>query len=170
MTIDELLSDDPRPQRVWITSRRDIARAVDLVLGGAQRIVRAMQRDLAPFELSALAAVERIERLLLAHRSARVRLLVDDVAWLDTGAARLRQLQRFLPHAIEMRIAAEDDPVGDDACLLADTRHALLLMPTAQALGDLWLNHEPHAQPWAAVFDRRWEAAAHNLPVAPLGL
>lgn len=170
MTIDELRIEDPRPQRAWVTSRHDVARAVAVVLGGARRIVRAMQRDLAPFELSTVAATDRIERFLLANRGARVRLLVDDVAWLDTAAARLRQLQRFFPHAIEMRVAAEGDPVGDDACLLADARHTLLLAPSGQGLGDLWLNHEPHAQTWAALFDRRWEAAAHNLPVAPLGL
>jgi hypothetical protein len=170
MTLDELRIDDPRPQRAWVTSRHDVPRAVALVLGGAQRAVRAMQRDLAPFELSTIAATAQIERFLLAHRSARVRLLVDDAAWLEAGAARLRQLQRFFPHAIEMRVASEDDAVGDDACLLADARHALLLTPTAQGLGDLWLNHEPHTQTWAALFDRRWEAAAHNLPVAPLGL
>ncbi len=170
MTLDELRIDDPRPQRAWIASRHDVPRAVALVLDGAQRVVRAMQRDLAPFALSTAAATDRIERFLLAQRGARVRLLVDDAAWLETGAARLRRLQRFFPHAIEMRIAAADDAVGDDACLLADVRHALLLTPTAQALGDLWLNHEPHARNWAALFDRRWEAAAHNLPVAPLGL
>lgn len=155
MTIDELRIDDPRPQRAWLTSRHDVPRAVALVLGGARRIVRAMQRDLAPFELSTIAATDRIERFLLAHRSARVRLLVDDVAWLEGHAARLRRLQRFFPHALEMRVASADDAVGDDACLLADARHALLLAPTAHGLGDLWLNHEPHAQTWAALFDRR---------------
>ncbi|MFZ5540520.1 MAG: hypothetical protein ACOY5V_12345 [Pseudomonadota bacterium] len=170
MTIDELRIDDPRPQRAWVASRRDVPRAVALVLGGAQRIVRAMHRDLAPFELSTLRATAQIERFVLADRGARVQLLVDDIAWLEAGAARLRRLQRFFPHAIQMRIAAEDDPVGDDACLLADARHALLLTPTAHGIGDLWLNHEPRAQTWAASFDRRWEAAAHNLPVAPLGL
>jgi hypothetical protein len=170
MTIDELRTDDARPQRAWVTSRRDVARAVALVLEGAQRVVRAMHRDLAPFDLSSASATERIERFVLAHRSARVRLLVDDATWLHTGAARLRRLQRFFPHAIELRVASDDDPIGDDACLLGDARHALLLAPAAHGLGDLWLNHEPHAQTWAALFDRRWDAAAHNLPVSPLGL
>ena len=170
MTIDDLRLDDPRPQRAWVTSRHELPRAVALMLDGAQRIIRAMHRDLARFELSTIAATERIERFVLAHRRARVRLLVDEVAWLETGAARLRRLQRFFPHAIEVRVASEDDAVGDDACLLADARHALLLIPTAQALGQLWVHHEPHVQTWASLFDRRWDAAAHNLPVAPLGL
>jgi uncharacterized protein YecE (DUF72 family) len=170
MTLDELRSEDPRPQRATLASSGDVSRAVALTLGLAQRTVRAMQRDLAPFALSTRAATERIERFVLAQRSARVRLLVDDVRWLESAAARLRRLQRYFPHAIEIRVASEDDPVGDDACVLADARHALVLAPTAQGLGELWLNHEPHAQQWAALFDRRWAAAAHNLPVAPLGL
>ncbi len=170
MRVDELRIDDPRPQRAWVKSRDDVACAVALVLEGTQRIVRAMQRDLAPFGLSGAAATERIERFVLAHRGARVRLLVDDAAWLHTTAARLRRLQRFFPHAIELRVASTDDPIGDDACLLGDTRHALLLAPSAHGLGDLWLNHEPHTQTWTTLFDRRWDAAAHNLPVWQLGL
>ena len=34
----------------------------------------------------------------------------------------------------------------------------------------LWLHHKPHAQPLIAAFDRRWNAAGHNLPASPLGL
>jgi hypothetical protein len=170
MTLEDLRIDDSTPQRAWITSRHEIPRAVGLVLEGAQQLVRGMHRDLSPFELSSAAAVERIERFLLAHRSARVRLLLDDVSWLESGASRLKLLHRHFSHAIEMRLASEDDPVVDDACLMADARHMLLLAPTAQGIGDIWLNNEPHVQPWVATFDRRWEAAAHNLPVAPLGL
>ena len=69
-----------------------------------------------------------------------------------------------------MRVASLDDPVGDDAALIADDTTVLDMKPTAQARGDLWLDNKPHAQPLMAAFDRRWEAAGHNLPVVPLGL
>ena len=111
-----------------------------------------------------------LSKFLLAHRSARVRLLVDDSIWLDTRAARLRALQLRFPLALELRVASNDDPVGDDALLIADDATVLDMKPTAQARGDLWLNNKPHAQPLIAAFARRWEAAAHNLPVVPLGL
>jgi hypothetical protein len=34
----------------------------------------------------------------------------------------------------------------------------------------LWLNHPMHTRTWRDVFERRWNNAGHDLPVAPLGL
>ena len=59
---------------------------------------------------------------------------------------------------------------ADDATLIADEGTVLDMRPTAQARGDLWLNNKPHAQPLIGGFERRWAAAAHNMPVVPLGL
>ena len=109
------------------------------------------------FNLSSIDATEALSRLLLGSRNARVRLLVDDPAWLDTGAARLRLLQQRFPHALELRVASQDDPVGDDAQVLADDHAALELRPTPAARGDLWLHNKPHAQTRIAAFDRRWD-------------
>jgi hypothetical protein len=136
----------------------------------ASRSVLCLHSDLSIFDLSTTEVVSRLSKFLLAHRCARARLLVDDCTWLDTRASRLRALQLRFPLALEMRVASLDDPVGDDALLIADDATVLDMKPTAQARGDLWLNYKPHAQPLIAAFARRWEAAAHNLPVVPLGL
>lgn len=170
MKPSELLLDDPAPQRVLIESRRDLLDAVDVALRVGQRSLKFLDRDLSVFDLSSIAATEALHRLLLAHCNARVRMLVDDPTWLDSRAARLRRLQREFPHALEMRVASPDDPVGDDTAVLADDHAALQLRPTPVARGDLWLHNKPHAQPLVSAFDRRWEAGAHNLPVTPLGL
>jgi hypothetical protein len=158
------------PQRALITSRAETIEATQVALGLAQRIVRCQQRDLTPFDLGSPSAEAQLRRLLLAHRQARVRLLVDDAAWLETRAPRLRALQRQFSHALELRIAAADDPVGDDAVLLVDDHVALELKPSPTARGDLWLHHPARVQPLAAAFDRRWESGGHNLAAAPLGL
>lgn len=159
-----------QPQRTLIDGRAALAQAVDAVLGRARRLVRAMDCDLAVFELSSTANVERLRALLLGNRGARVRLLVDDVRWLDAQAARLRRLQRDFPHALELRVASEADPVGDASFVLGDTHDALVLRSATYLQGELWLANDPHAQPRIAEFDRRWEQAGHNLPVSPLGL
>ncbi len=169
MTPSEL-NTDGTPQRALITSRAEAQQAIQIALGSARHLVRALHRDLSPFGLSSVATVERLQTLLLAQREARVRFLVDDPLWLDTGAARLRLLQRRFSHAIELRVASTDDPVGDDCCLIADDHSVLSLIAGRLLRGDLWLNHKPRVQPLAAAFDRRWDAAAHNLPVSPLGL
>jgi hypothetical protein len=170
MKPSEIMIDDPAPQRVLITSREELHQAVGLALRVACRTLRILHRDLAVFDLSSIDTTEAIARLLLGDRLARARMLVDDPAWLDTRAARLRLLQRRFPHALELRVASPDDPVGDDAHVLGDDHAALDLRPNPVARGDLWLHNKPHAQPRIAAFDRRWEAGSHNLPVSPLGL
>lgn len=160
----------PAPQRTLITSRAETHAAVLRTIEAATRRVLCIHADLSIFDLSRAEVVDLLAKFLLAHRSARARLLVDDAVWLDTRAARLRALQQRFPLALEMRVASIDDAVGDDAMLIADDANVLDMRPTAQALGDLWLNNKPHAQPLIAAFDRRWEAAGHNLPVVPLGL
>lgn len=170
MKPSDILLDDPSPQRVLITSRAELRDAVGVAIRVSRRTLRFMHRDLSVFDVGSVDVTEALAQLLLGHRSARVRMLVDDPAWLETRVARLRLLQQRFPHALELRVASVDDPVGDDACVLADDHAALDLRPTTTARGDLWLHNQPHAQPRIAAFDRRWEAGAHNMAVFPLGL
>jgi hypothetical protein len=170
MNPSDVRVDDPAPQRALITSREELHAAVLVALRVAKRSVRVLHRDMSVFGLSALESSDALLQLLLGHRAACVRLLVDDASWLETRAPRLRLLQRRFPHALELRVASTGDPVGDDAVLLADDHTTLELKPTPAPTGDLWLHHRPHAQPRLSSFERRWEAGGHNLPVAPLGL
>lgn len=170
MKPSEIAPDDPTPQRVLIDSREQLHEAVRVALGCGRRTVRALHRDLSVFGLSSIAATESMRQLLLGDRSARIRMLVDDAAWLETGAARLRLLQRRFPHALELRVASDADPVGEDAGVLVDDHACLEVRATRTTSGSLWLHHKPHAQPLIAAFDRRWNAAGHNLPASPLGL
>jgi hypothetical protein len=170
MTPSEVTVGDPAPRRVLIGSREELHEAVRVALGAGRRTVRALHRDLSAFDLSSIAATESLRQLLLGDRSARIRLLVDDAAWLETRAARLRLLQRRFPHALELRVASSEDPVGEDAGVFVDDHASLELRATRTTSGSLWLHHKPHAQPLIAAFDRRWNAAGHNLPASPLGL
>jgi hypothetical protein len=170
MKPSEVVIGDPAPQRVLIGSREELHEAARVALGTGRRTVRALHRDLSVFDLSSIAATDSLLHLLLGDRSARVRLLVDDAAWLETRAARLRLLQRRFPQALELRVASGEDPVGEDACVLVDDHASLELRATRTTSGSLWLHHKPHAQPLIAAFDRRWNAAGHSLPSSPLGL
>jgi hypothetical protein len=163
-------AEETRPQRVHLTSRADIVPAVVAVIGRAHRDLRCLHHDLSAFELAQPAVVEGLHAFLHASHAARARLLTDDTAWLDTHAARLKLLQRQLSHGIELRRANPDDPVGEDAALVADGSHVLVLARTAFGIGELWVNSDPRAQAVVTAFDRRWESGAHNLPVDPLGL
>lgn len=170
MKPSEVVLGDPAPQRVLIASRAELHDAVRIALRSGSRTVRALHRDLSVFDLSSLDTTDALLQLLLHDRSARIRMLVDDAAWLEHRAARLRLLQRRFPHALELRVASEEDPVGDDACIVVDDHASLELRATQSTSGSLWLHHKPHAQPLMAAFDRRWNAAGHNLPASPLGL
>jgi hypothetical protein len=166
----ELPTDEARPQRVVLQSRADIAHAVLGVLRRARRELCCLHHDLSPFELAQPATVNALYAFLHHSRMARLRVLVDETDWLDTHAARLRSLHRQLAHAIEMRRAIADDPVGEDAALIADDAHVLVLSRSAHGVGEIWFNSRPRVQPLLVGFARRWDAGAHNLPASPLGL
>ena len=158
------------PQRVLLGARDEVRAALLGVLGAAQREVRIMARDLSVFGLDQGEIVATFERLLMSNRRARVRLLADDIQWIEARAPRLKRLQRSFTHALQIRVAAHEDAVGDEACLLVDSDTSLRLEHTARARGEVWLHNETRLQPLGAIFERRWDAAAHDLAVAPLGL
>ncbi len=158
------------PQRRIIGARAELAAAVDEVLALRPRRVCICGRDAAVFALDERRVVDALEALLHADRRALVQVLVDDPQWLETRAPRLKQAQRRHPHAIELRQASTDDPVGEDLHLIADAAHSIDIRAGKLVGGDLWLNNRSRAQPLARTFERRWAAAAHNLPVSPLGL
>jgi hypothetical protein len=158
------------PQRVLLGGRDEIRAALLGVLGVAQREVRIMARDLSVFALDQREVVETFERLLVSNRRARVRLLADDSHWIEARAPRLKRLQRSFTHALQLRTAAGEDAVGDEACVLVDRDTSLRLEHTDRPRGEVWLHNETRLQPLGATFERRWDAAAHDLAVAPLGL
>lgn len=163
-------SPGPAPQRLVIAARVELATLLPTLIATAQRDVRVMAHDLTVFDLGARAAVAAIETVLLRHRQARVRLLADDPRWFEAGAPRLKRLHRSFAHALQLRLAADEDPVGDDAVVLVDGGTLLRLERTAGGIGEIWIGAAPRAQPLLAAFERRWEAAAHDLGVSPLGL
>lgn len=158
------------PVKMPLGSRAELDSAVLMVLGAARRTLRCASADLSIFGLASRAAVELMRALLLANRANTVRLLVDDPAWIEEHAARIKLLQRDFAHALQIRVADREDSVGADRVILGDDCHALQLRDAPIVHGELWLNHVAYAQPLLAAFDRRWDRAAHNLAVAPLGL
>jgi hypothetical protein len=158
------------PRLIPIDSRANLQRAVAVLLAGARRNLDWAERDLSRFNLTLRTHTEQIERMLLADRYARVRLLVDDPAWIEAQAARLRRLHRAFPHALHMRQTLPEDPVGDEAFGIVDQLHGLRLMPIEITSGELWLNDPSRSSPWRDGFDRRWENAGYNLPAFTLGL
>lgn len=150
-----------------LATRAALTAAVAQLIGLAQHTVSGADRDLAVFGLSSKATVEALQAFLLARRSARVRLLADAGHWLERDAARLRLLQQLFPAALELRLATVDDPVGEDSVLLGDDRHLLLRRGSTMRFA---LDAPLPTRAALASFERRWQAATHNLPVTTLGL
>lgn len=160
---------DP-PQRHLIGSRADLEAALLLLIGRARRQLRLAAADLSVLALGDLRPVTALRAVLAAHPSNRIHLLVDDMTWLDTRAPRLRNLQRDFSHALLIRCADAQDPVGHDVVAVGDDIDAIRLQPTVGILGEMWCHHGSFAQPLLTEFDRRWEHASHNQPSQPLGL
>jgi len=160
---------DP-PQRVPIGSRAELQAALLLLIGRTRRQLRMAAADLSVLALGDVQPVAAMRGLLLGHPGSRIRLLVDDMSWLDTRAPRLRSLQRDFSHALLIRCADFQDPVGQDVVAIGDDLDALRLQPTVGILGELWCHHGPFAQPLISEFDHRWQRALHDQPAQPLGL
>jgi hypothetical protein len=160
---------DP-PQRLLIGSRADLEAALLLLVSRARRQLRMAAADLAVLGPGGVRPVAAMRGLLTAHPDNRIHLLVDDMAWLDTRAPRLRSLQRDFSHALLIRCADAQDPVGQDVVAIGDDLDALRLQPTVGILGEMWCHNGPFAQPLISEFARRWEHASHNQPSQPLGL
>jgi len=158
------------PERRLIGSRAEMAAAMDALLALRPRMLRIASIDGSHFGLDSRRVMDALLELLRHDHQAHVRVLVDDPAWIETRAARLKLAQRRYPHAIELRVAAVDNPVGEDVIMLADRSHSIDVRAGRLVTGELWLTNAPRAQPLLAGFDRRWDTAAHNLPVSPLGL
>jgi hypothetical protein len=158
------------PVRMPIGSRAELDTAVLAVLAAARRTVRCAAADLSGFGLAGRAVIDLLRALLLADRTHSVLLLIDDPAWIETRAARLKLLQRDFAHALQIRVTDRKDAVGGDRVILGDDCHALQLRDAPIAHGEAWLNHRGYAQPLLAAFTRRWDHAAHNVAVTPLGL
>jgi hypothetical protein len=158
------------PVKMLIGSRAELNTAVLMALGAARHTVRCAAANLSIFGLAQRAAVDVLRALLLANRVNTVRLLLDDTTWIESHGGRLKLLQRDFSHALQIRIADREDAVGGDRLILGDDCHALQLRDAPIIHGELWLHHRPYAQPLLAGFDRRWDRAAHNIAVTPLGL
>jgi len=161
--------DDP-PQRLLIESRAELASALLGLIGRARRQLRLAAADLSILAPADLAPVAAMREMLLSHSACRIRVLVDDMSWLDARAPRLRNLQLDFPHALLLRCADTQDPVGEDVVAIGDDLDALRLQPTVGIVGEYWRRHGGFAQPLIAEFDRRWEHASHNQAAKPLGL
>jgi len=160
---------DP-PQRVLIGSRAELEAALLLLISRARRQLRVAAADLSVLSLGSLQPVTAMRAMLLARPGNRIHLLVDDMTWLDTRAPRLRSLQRDFSHALRIRCADAQDPVGHDVVAIGDDLDALRLQPTVGVVGEMWCHNGTFAQPLVTEFDRRWEHASHDQPSQPLGL
>lgn len=168
------MSDAAKPpgmaERVTIASHADLRVAVLGLLAQARLEVCAAHRDLALLGLGNRDLVDALRTVLARGARARVRLLADEGDWLEREAPRLRALQRDYGHALHLRLSAEAETVGDAALLIVDGRSFLQLAPTAYPRGLLALDAPAEARAVLQDFERRWEAAGHDLPAQPLGL
>jgi hypothetical protein len=158
------------PEHTPIASMADLRLAVTSLLADARFEVCVAHRDLALLGLGEREAVELLRGLLGRGPRARVRLLADQGEWLERQAPRLRALQRDYSHALHLRLSAPAEQIGEAALMVVDARSYLRLAPAAYPHGVLARETPAEARGLLEDFERRWEAAGHDLPATPLGL
>jgi hypothetical protein len=166
--MNEPVADPPRQSAIG--SRAELEAALLQLIGRARLQLRIASADLSVLALGDMRPVDAMRAMLVTHPTSRIHLLVDDMAWLDARAPRLRSLQRSFSHSLLIRRSDRQDRVGHDVVAIADDRDALRLQPTVGIRGELWCDSGTIARPLISEFDRRWERATHNQPSQPLGL
>lgn len=161
---------DAVPQRHLITSRAELAEGLVALVSLARSSMRVCAYDASVMSLDSAAMADLLRALLLSHRRASVRVLVDTTQWIETRAPRFKTLQRRYGHALQVREASPQDAVSGDMHVVVDDLHSLELKAARLTAGEIWTFSPQRAQPLAATFDRRWAAAAHDVPLVPLGL
>ncbi|MEG0821108.1 MAG: hypothetical protein RR412_05265 [Burkholderiaceae bacterium] len=170
MTLDDIDPHLASAQRARIASHAELQQAIDLLLAATRRDLRIEHHDLAALRLADSTRVEQLAKLLRSSPAAQIRLLANEIDWLETAAPRLRTLASVYSHALSMRQNTASDTVGAGATLIADDRSFVRLAATAYPMGELVLNEPASVRLLIDTFDDRWNAAGYDLPTRPLGL
>lgn len=133
------------------------------VQGGVVEIANCAERGLALFShglepalYDQLDFTDAVTRLVLAHRYARVRILLIDPSFLVQESHRLVELGRRLVSFVELRRVHREHRAREDGFLVADDHSVLHLKQATHHQGELVLNDRHLARKLLHEFDEIW--------------
>jgi len=144
-----------RVRRV-LTTTAQVQAAVIEVADRAERSLALFSHGLEPALYDQLDFIDAVTRLVLAHRYARVRILLIDPTYLVQETHRLVELGRRLVSFVEFRRVHRDHRQREDGFLIADDHSLLHLAQATHHYGAVSLNDRHMASKFLREFDEIW--------------
>jgi hypothetical protein len=144
--------------------------AIALTLAGAQRELRVFDRDLTHMGLEERAEIDLLSRFLAAGRDRQLRVVVHDLAPLQSRLPRLLALMRDHAQQVEVRVTPAHLHHLADCWLLADGSSGTIRFHADQARGKLVAAIPAEIKPWWQRADSLGAESESCVPWAVAGL
>jgi len=148
----------PEPLQV-LTTLEDVRAANRRALSMAQRLVSIYTSDLEPKLYEHQPFLDVVQRFLLAHSFAKIRLLTQRAVSYTTPH-QLAAMRRRLSGHIEVRCVAPQFAGRSHGMLIADSRAIVYRAQAASYDGVAGFEQPPIARLYLAEFDEMWLASA----------
>lgn len=148
----------PEPLQV-LTTIEDVRAANRRALSMAQRLVSIFTPDLEPKLYEYEPFLDVVQRFLLSHSFAKIRILTQRPVPYGTPH-KLAAMRRRLSGHLEVRCAAQQPGGRTHSMLIADSRAIVYRAQASSYEGVAGFEQPPIARLYLAEFDQLWVASA----------
>jgi len=149
---------------------REYSAAIRQTLESAEGELCVFDPDLAHTGLESSESVVLIERLLLATRRARLRIVLHDTTNLESRSPRLLRLMRDFSHCCEVRRSPGDLRNLTECYLLTSNDTGVVRIHRDWPRGKWFVANPAEAGIWLSRFQQLWECSTPAAPATRLGL
>lgn len=147
----------PEPLQV-LTSLEDVRAATRRAVAGAQRLLSIYSLDLEPQLYEQQSFIDAVQRFLLSHSFAKIRLLTHrPVPY--TSTHKLAAMRRRLSGHIEIRTVDPEYAGRTSGMLIADSRAIVYRAQVTSWEGVAGFEQPPIAKLYLQEFDEMWVAS-----------
>lgn len=151
------LMPQPEPLQV-LTTLEDVRAASRRAVAGAQRLLSIYSLDLEPQLYEQQSFIDAVQRFLLAHSFAKIRLLTQrPVPY--TSPHKLAAMRRRLTGHIDIRTVSSEYAARNSGMLIADSRAIVYRSQVTSWEGVAGFEQPPIAKLYLQEFDEMWLAS-----------
>jgi hypothetical protein len=163
-------TDTPPPRRELLDTVAAQVRALDELVGIAQRSIRVFDIDLSQMGWNSLVRADALGAFLRRSPHARFECIVHDTRHIEGHCPRLTSLRNRYSHLMSIAITGPQGRRARDPLVLVDDRHFLHRYDFEQPRATFGIEQPIEAQPLIDRFNEIWETRESMLPGTLLGI
>jgi hypothetical protein len=165
-------SEPPRPQPQYerFEDEETFQQAVDRLLEQPGRELRIFDPDLSGLRLNLPDRISRLQRFLMASRTRRIYIAIQDPGYLAKYSPRMRDLMARYAHAVQVQQTDEEIRELQDAFFVLDANHYVRRPAARFWRGAIGIGDESEALAMRARFLEIWAASYPAVSPTTLGL